>query len=89
MEQYIKNYYQKWGYSVADTILCEACQAVGVNIHHVTPRSHFGSRQKEERDNWANLVCLCGKCHDIAHAGPNIQEFNDKLKELVSKRNSI
>ena len=89
MEQYLVNYYEHFGYTVADTIQCEVCDAVGINIHHVVPRSHFGSKRREERDSWQNLACLCGTCHSIAHQGPNIKEFNLKLKELVEKRNRL
>lgn len=94
MEQYILNYHLKMGITPGEFIPCEYCAADGkivasVNVHHVIPRSHFGSKRRDERDSYANLCALCYECHSQAHQGPNIVQFNERLKELVSKRNSI
>ena len=67
MTPWAKNYYSYYGYYLGETILCERCSAVGVNIHHIKYRSHFGSKQRVERDCVNNLICLCMDCHNLAH----------------------
>jgi len=89
MQRHTFNYYTKFNYTQGDVILCEVCNAVAVDIHHVIPRSKFGSKRKHEQDHWSNLIALCHHCHTISHQGPGIRQFNDKLKELVAKRNVL
>lgn len=63
-----------YNYGIDDTILCENCGAVAVDIHHVERRGMGGSKEKD----WiGNLIALCRSCHIEAHRGP---EFNLKLK---------
>lgn len=87
MQPHVANYFAKFGYTEADKPLCELCHAPGNSVHHVIPRSHFGSRQREQRDDWTNLICLCGKHHDQAHNGPNVAEFNERIRQFVKERN--
>ena len=87
MQRHTSNYYTKFNYTSGDIILCELCGKVAVDIHHVIPRSHFGSRRKEEQDNWTNLIALCHPCHHIAHNGPKVAEFNERIRQFVKSRN--
>lgn len=44
-----------------DNGLCVLCGALAVDVHHVKFRSQGG------KDDVRNCVCLCRKCHDMAH----------------------
>jgi len=37
------------------------------DIHHIEPRSSFGSKRKDEQDKIENLIGLCRECHNKAH----------------------
>lgn len=84
MQKHVKNYISHFGYDT-ENIPCESCGGVAVDIHHITPRSKFGSKRKDEQDAVGNLVAVCRTCHDKAHAS---REFNNGLKILVEKRDN-
>ena len=65
MKRHTKIYLEHHGYSVADTILCEKCGAVAVDIHHIKPKG-MGGNPKE--DTIENLMALCRDCHTKAHS---------------------
>jgi len=44
-----------------DIVLCEVCQAVAVDIHHIVFKSQGGT------DTIDNLIALCRDCHDCSH----------------------
>jgi 5-methylcytosine-specific restriction endonuclease McrA len=48
---------------------CRICGAGGyVETHHVTPRSHFGSKAVVDKHDAGNLLTVCGGasgCHDM------------------------
>lgn len=52
-----KEIYRRDGYRCA---LCDSTN--GLQIHHVVPRGEGGPRE-----NPANMICLCWKCHAAAH----------------------
>lgn len=83
MQNHTKNYLKHFNYTIADTILCERCKQLAVDIHHIIPRSKFGSKRKEEQDNVMNLIALCRDCHDKAHAE---KITKDELFEIVKRR---
>jgi 5-methylcytosine-specific restriction endonuclease McrA len=85
MEPHVKNYFQAFGYDKSDTILCEHCHAVGNQIHHIEPRSSFGSTRKDEQDDASNLICLCFDCHTKAH-GPLSKWYKEVFKVKVKER---
>lgn len=85
MQKHVENYFNAFGYTVADFIPCEVCGAKSVDIHHVERRSSFGSRNAKQKDAASNLVALCRQCHDVAH-GPKSREIKEKLKEIIIKR---
>lgn len=46
-----------------------------MDIHHIIPRSKFGSKRKDEQDDIKNLMALCRKHHDEAHAEKLSKEY--------------
>ena len=81
MQPHIRNYLQSRGYDESDVILCEVCGDVAVDIHHIVPRSKFGSKRKKEQDDPSNLIGVCRVCHDKAHSGELTKEY---LRLLVN-----
>ena len=63
MQKHVKNYLQYFNYGIDDTIPCEICGKKAVDIAHITPRSKFGSKRKDEQDHITNLCALCRDCH--------------------------
>lgn len=61
MEKHVRNYRRHYQIGEQDITFCEACGAIGTEIHHIVFRSHGGS------DNISNLICLCNTCHKKAH----------------------
>lgn len=70
-----------------ENVVCEhpVCWAVAVDIHHIDPRSSFGSKRKHEQDAPENLVALCRKHHDEAH-GPYSRVIREEMKEVAMRR---
>lgn len=83
MKAHTKIYFDYFGYDVNSWIACEVCGGTSVDIHHVVPRSKFGSKRKEEQDNISNLIALCRNCHNQAHDNKITKET---LQEIVNKR---
>lgn len=77
MQKHVINYLNAHGYDESSFIPCKSCGGKSVEIHHIVPRSKFGSKRKDEQDHPNNLVALCRKCHDKAHSD---KEFNNNLK---------
>lgn len=82
--QEINNDYKKvyttfFGYFEGETILCESCKSVAVDIHHIDNKGMGGSKNK---DYIENLVALCRKCHDDCH---NDKELNKRVLILHLK----
>lgn len=61
MQKHVKIYMKHYGYGEQDIVLCQVCEAVAVDIHHIRYRSHGGE------DEINNLIALCRNCHDKAH----------------------
>jgi len=77
MREHTKIYLDFHGYSTADTILCEACGGVAVDIHHISAKGMGGNHQK---NHIGNLIGLCRQCHDKAHVGILTK---DELFEII------
>lgn len=88
MQKHTKVYIEHFGYDESDFIQCEYpdCKARAVDIEHVTPRSHFGSKKKYLQDQIGNLAALCRDHHNQATFGANQKEVKAILKEVVAKR---
>lgn len=69
-----------------DNGLCVLCGALAVDVHHVKFRSQGGA------DDVRNCVCLCRKCHELAHGLHKYVSANDiknaLLKYLSEKNNT-
>ena len=84
MKPHVRNYLKHFGYDESDRILCEYCGSNNaVDVHHLEPRSSFGSKRKKEQDEVTNLIALCRFHHDHAHGS---KEFKLILKEIILKR---
>jgi 5-methylcytosine-specific restriction endonuclease McrA len=86
MQPHIINYHKALGYIPGMWIACEVCYATSVDIHHIIPRSKFGSKRKAEQDHVSNLIALCRDCHNLAHENKITKE---QLQTIVSKRISL
>jgi len=76
MTPHVKTYLNYFGYTIADRIGCEVCSSYhSVDIHHITPRSKFGSKTKDIQDNIENLIALCWHHHEHAHANILTKEY--------------
>ena len=57
MQKHTKVYLDFFGYDQSDTIYCEMCNAVAVDIHHLEKRN------KTKNDFIENLIGVCRDCH--------------------------
>lgn len=64
MQKYIKIYLDYFDYKTQSEVICEACQGMAVDIHHVHGRG-------KDKDVISNLMALCRKCHDRATGSKN------------------
>lgn len=79
MQNHIKNYLNFFGFKLQEDCECEVCGSPAQDIHHIIPRSKFGSKRKDEQDDPKNLIALCRLHHDASHA----EEFTkEDLKEI-------
>lgn len=87
MNTHVKNYFKAAGLDPGDYVICEfpGCFKQSVDIHHIEPRSAFGSKMKAAQDSPENLIALCRKHHEEAH-GPKSRELRDTFKEIVKLR---
>jgi 5-methylcytosine-specific restriction endonuclease McrA len=87
MQKHTKNYYNSLALDSSDHLYCEypACWALAIDIHHIEPRSKFGSKMKAAQDAPENLIALCRKHHDEAH-GPKSREIKEQLKKIANIR---
>lgn len=74
-----------FGYTESDFIACELCGMGAVDIHHVEPRSKFGSKKKDDQDDVSNLIALCRDCHDKAH-GHLSRWYKEVFKNIIKNR---
>ncbi len=77
MQKHTKVYLQYFNFTPEDFIPCELCGSKAVDIHHIVPRSKFGSKRKDEQDNIINLMALCRTCHEFYGQS---KEHNDWLQ---------
>jgi len=67
MKRHVHNYLKYFEIGEQDTWCCEACGRIfhinnGLDIHHIILKSQGGT------DDITNCICLCRRCHDMAHA---------------------
>lgn len=86
MERHTANYLEAMNWDGMTYMPCEDCgQRPIQDIHHVEPRSKFGSTMKHLQDLISNLIGLCRICHDAAH-GPRSREIKERHKEIINCR---
>jgi 5-methylcytosine-specific restriction endonuclease McrA len=78
MKKHVKIYLNHHGYGQQDFISCKICGTRAVDIHHIEPKGMGGSKQRDTIDN---LIALCRKCHEKAHANVFSKEY------LINKLN--
>ena len=83
MQPHVVNFHKALGIDLGTWIACEYCLGTSVEIHHIIPRSKFGSKRKAEQDHVSNLVALCRACHNLAHDNVISKE---KLQEIAINR---
>lgn len=83
MQNHTKVYYEYFNYIPGEYIECEipGCGCQAVDIHHIIPRSKFGSKRKDEQDDPKNLIGLCRKCHDKADSNEYTDEYLQSITE--------
>lgn len=85
MQRHTLNYMQGMGFDLSDTIFCEVCGKVAVDIAHIVARSKFGSKRKEEQDDITNLCAMCRQCHydyDFKNRWTKEEIFEIHLKNI-------
>ena len=77
MQKHIKTYLDHFGFRIQEDCFCEIpkCGVPAQDIHHIIPRSKFGSKRKDEQDDIKNLMALYRKHHDDAHAEKLSNEY--------------
>jgi 5-methylcytosine-specific restriction endonuclease McrA len=86
MQPHVKAYFKHFGYDESSRFLCEHChRAIANQIHHIEPRSKFGSKRKDEQDDVNNLIGLCYDCHDQAH-GILSKVYKTLFKQIIANR---
>lgn len=85
MLPHVRNYFKAFGYDESSSIPCEVCNIKAVDIHHIEPRSSFGSKRKGDQDNPSNLIALCRHHHDLAH-GSDSRHWKEVFRLIIEKR---
>lgn len=77
MKPHTKIYMLHFGYKVPEDVFCEMpnCNSYCIDIHHIAPRSKFGTKTKDQQDDIKNLVALCRNHHDDAHNNILTKEY--------------
>ena len=79
MTNHLKIYLHGMGFDSSDTIFCEVCGKVAVDLHHINARGMGGSK---ERDNLENIMALDRECH-IKYGDK--KQYKEFLKEIHLK----
>ena len=61
MIKHVKIYLDYFDYKTQEEVVCEACLGQATEIHHIHGRG-------KGKDNIQNLMALCRRCHERAHA---------------------
>ena len=68
---------------------CVECHGyVGLELHHIVPRSHFGRKNKAECWTPRNMLMLCPDCHRLKdkQAGAHTHEARVRHIALLAER---
>jgi len=81
LQNHTKIYFNFFGYDESSTILCEMCNDVAVDIHHLERRN------KTKNDFIENLIGVCRSCHIKAESDSMFNMFcRIKHLELVCQQ---
>ena len=73
MQRHIKVYREYFKIGDQDIVLCEVCDRVAVDIHHITSRGlksfEYKGKTYNDINHILNLIGLCRECHNKAHGG--------------------
>jgi hypothetical protein len=69
MQKHTRVYLDFFGYDQSDTIYCEMCNAVAVDIHHLEKRN------KTKNDFIENLIGVCRDCHIKAESDSSFNMY--------------
>jgi 5-methylcytosine-specific restriction endonuclease McrA len=76
MQKHVSNYFKAHDLNPYEALMCKVCKVCkAADIHHIMPRSKFGTKTKHLQDLPSNLIPLCRECHDKAHAEKYSKEF--------------
>jgi len=75
-KQYVKDYMKFHNIGEQDFILCKACGKIAVDLHHIIFKSACGT------DEPSNIIPLCRRCHDFAHAGKLTRDYLQEINSL-------
>ena len=78
MKKHIKIYHDSRNITPGNTIYCEICGAVAVDIHHIDPKGMGGSKIKDIPEN---LIAVCRKHHLQAHGQIQPKISKEELRE--------
>jgi 5-methylcytosine-specific restriction endonuclease McrA len=78
MKNHTKIYFKHFGYDTSDTIYCEVCNAVAVDLHHIEAKG-MGGNPNGDKDTITNIQALCRSCHE--HYGDK-KQYKDFLKSI-------
>tara|TARA_R100001163_G_scaffold31558_1_gene24683 strand:- start:154 stop:411 length:258 start_codon:yes stop_codon:yes gene_type:complete len=85
MKKYVKIYMDFHDYVLDDVILCENCNKVAVDIHHIDARG-LGGDPRGHRNQIENLIALCRSCHIKAETN---KDFNNQLREYNKQKHNV
>jgi hypothetical protein len=74
LQNHTKVYFNFFGYDESSTILCEMCNDIAVDVHHLEHRN------KTKNDFVENLIGLCRDCH--IKANDNMFNMFCRIKHL-------
>lgn len=86
MQKHIKVYREFFKIGDQDITLCEICNSVAVDIHHITSRGlksfKYEGKWHYDINDILNLIGLCRKCHYKAHGNKLTKEYLYKAHKL-------
>ncbi|AQX12516.1 MULTISPECIES: HNH endonuclease [Elizabethkingia] len=83
MQKHTKVYLAFFNPHNPEWIACEICNNQAVDIHHIERQGEHGKKRKDEQDKIENLIAVCRKCHDLAHANKFTKDY---LREIHQKK---
>lgn len=81
MKNHTKIYMDFFGYTIADFMPCEICEARVVDVHHINCKG-MGGDPKGKKDVIENLQGLCRSCHEFYG---DMKQYNGLLLKIHLK----